>query len=121
MCAPPLPARETSGTVERGNWEITMTLQELTDRMKTGAGSKNAFGNTVKFATPEGVIYIDGKSSPVGVSNDDNAADCTIKMSLSDLVDLVGGKLDGMTAYMTGMLKIEGDMGVAMKLQSILR
>jgi len=26
-----------------------------------------------------------------------------------------------MTAFMTGKLKIEGDMGVAMKLQSILR
>jgi putative sterol carrier protein len=116
-----LPARETSGTVARDNREIAMTLQELTDKMKAGAGSKSAFGNTVKFATPEGAIFIDGKSTPVAVSNDDNAADCTIKMSLSDLVDLVGGKLDGMTAFMTGKLKIEGDMGVAMKLQSILR
>lgn len=98
-----------------------MTLQELTDKMKGGAGSKSAFGNTVKFATDAGNIYIDGKSTPVGVSNDDKPADCTIKMSLSDLVDLVGGKLDGMTAFMTGKLKIEGDMGVAMKLQSILR
>ena len=42
-------------------------------------------------------------------------------MSLGDLVDLVGGKLDGMSAFMTGKLKIEGDMGVAMKLQTILR
>jgi putative sterol carrier protein len=42
-------------------------------------------------------------------------------MALSDLVDLVGGKLDGMTAFMTGKIKIDGDMGVAMKLQSILR
>ena len=33
----------------------------------------------------------------------------------------IGGKLDGMTAFMTGKLKIEGDMSVAMKLQSILR
>lgn len=98
-----------------------MTLQELTDKMKAGAGSKSAFGNTVKFATPEGCIYIDGKSSPVAVGNDDKPADCTIKMSLGDLVDMVGGKLDGMTAFMTGKLKIEGDMGVAMKLQSILR
>jgi putative sterol carrier protein len=34
---------------------------------------------------------------------------------------MINGKLDGMTAFMTGKLKIEGDMGVAMKLQSILR
>ncbi|HEX2890098.1 SCP2 sterol-binding domain-containing protein [Vineibacter terrae] len=98
-----------------------MTLAELTEKMKTGAGSKQGFGNTVKFSTPDGAIYIDGNQNPPTVSNDDNAADCTIKMSLSDLVDMVGGKLDGMTAFMTGKLKIEGDMGVAMKLQSILR
>ena len=55
------------------------------------------------------------------MTNDDKAADCTIKMDFADFADLIGGKLDGMTAFMTGKLKIEGDMGVAMKLQSILR
>jgi putative sterol carrier protein len=98
-----------------------MTLQELTAKMSEGASKKTAFGNTVKFSTDEGNIYIDGMQSPPSVSNDDKGADCTIKMSLSDLVDLVGGKLDGMSAFMTGKLKIEGDMGVAMKLQTILR
>jgi putative sterol carrier protein len=98
-----------------------MTLAELTEKMKEGAGAKQGFGNTVKFATPDGAIFIDGKQSPPVISNDDGAADCTIKMALSDLIDLMGGKLDGMTAFMTGKLKVEGDMGVAMKLQSILR
>jgi putative sterol carrier protein len=98
-----------------------MTLQELTTKMKEGASKKTAFGNTVKFSTDQGVIYIDGNQSPPSVSNDDTAADCTIKMDFGDFTDLIGGKLDGMTAFMTGKLKIEGDMGVAMKLQSILR
>lgn len=98
-----------------------MTLQELTAKMSEGASKKTAFGNTVKFATDQGNIYIDGMQSPVTVTNDDKAADCTIKMAFSDLVDLTGGKLDGMSAFMTGKLKIEGDMSVAMKLQTILR
>ena len=98
-----------------------MTLQELTAKMSEGASKKTAFGNTVKFSTDEGNIYIDGMQSPPTVSNDDKEADCTIKMAFSDLVDLTGGKLDGMSAFMTGKLKIEGDMGVAMKLQTILR
>jgi putative sterol carrier protein len=98
-----------------------MTLQELTAKMSEGASKKTAFGNTVKFSTDEGNIYIDGMQSPASVSNDDKEADCTIKMAFSDLVDLTGGKLDGMSAFMTGKLKIEGDMGVAMKLQTILR
>ena len=98
-----------------------MTLAELTTKMKEGAAKKASFGNTVKFATDQGFIYIDGTANPPAVTNDDKAADCTLKMDFADLSDMVGGKLDGMTAFMTGKLKIEGDMGVAMKLQSILR
>jgi putative sterol carrier protein len=97
-----------------------MTLQEVTAKMKEGASKKSAFGNTVKFSTDQGVVYIDGTSTPPVVSNDDKEADCTLKMDFSDLSDLIERKLDGMTAFMTGKLKIEGDMGVAMKLQSIL-
>ena len=67
------------------------------------------------------LVYIDGNATPPAVSNDDKAADCTLNMAFSDFDDMINGKLDGMTAFMTGKLKIEGDMGVAMKLQSILR
>ena len=98
-----------------------MTLQEITAKMKEGAAKKSPFGNTVKFATDQGVVFIDGNANPPVVSNDDSAADCTLKMAFSDFDDMINGKLDGMTAFMTGKLKIEGDMGVAMKLQSILR
>ena len=96
-------------------------MEVITAKMKEGASKKTAFGNTVKFSTDQGVVHIDGMQSPPSVSNDDKAADCTIKMDFSDFADLIGGKLDGMTAFMTGKLKIEGDMGVAMKLQTILR
>ena len=88
--------------------------------MKEGAAKKSSFGNTVKFSTDQGVVYIDGNANPPTVSNDDKDADCTLKMDFSDFSDLIDRKLDGMTAFMTGKLKIEGDMGVAMKLQSIL-
>jgi putative sterol carrier protein len=97
-----------------------MTLQEITAKMKEGAAKKSAFGSTVKFSTDQGVVYIDGNTTPPTISNDDNAADCTLKMDMGDFSDLIDRKLDGMTAFMTGKLKIEGDMGVAMKLQSIL-
>ena len=41
-----------------------MTLAELTAKMKEGASKKSAFGNTVKFATDQGVVYIDGNQNP---------------------------------------------------------
>ncbi len=45
----------------------------------------------------------------------------TISMKDTDFVDLATGKLDGTAAFMSGKLKIKGDMGLAMKLQGILR
>ena len=45
----------------------------------------------------------------------------TITMSSGDFVDLATGKLDGTMAFMSGKIKIQGDMGLAMKLQSLLQ
>lgn len=47
-------------------------------------------------------------------------AKCTVTMSANDFVSLVGGKLNPTTAFMTGKLKIAGDMSLAMKLQTVL-
>jgi putative sterol carrier protein len=44
----------------------------------------------------------------------------TITMAAGDFVDLSTGKLDGTMAFMSGKIKIKGDMGLAMKLQSVL-
>lgn len=76
-------------------------------------------GKTVKidFGGDEGVILIDGANSLV--SDADNPADTTIKVSWDDFQSLADGSLDGMTAFMTGKLKVEGDMGNAMQLQGI--
>ena len=43
----------------------------------------------------------------------------TISMAANDYLDLVNGKLNGQMAFMTGKLKVAGDMGLALKLQSL--
>jgi len=48
-------------------------------------------------------------------------AQCTITMKDSDWVGLTGGTLNPMNAFMMGKIKISGDMGLAMKLQSLLK
>lgn len=47
-------------------------------------------------------------------------ADCTVTVASKDFVDMVTGKLPGPQAFMMGKLKIEGDMGLAMKLGNVL-
>ncbi len=41
---------------------------------------------------------------------------CTVRIAPADFLDLVAGKLNGQTAFLTGKLKVVGDMGLALKL-----
>jgi len=45
---------------------------------------------------------------------------CTLTMSANDFLSMVDGKLNPTAAFMSGKLKLKGDMGLAMKLQSII-
>ena len=98
-----------------------MSLEEITSRIKEKVGANSGLDATVKFDLGgDGVIFVDGKSSPNSVSNEDKDADCTITMSRENFEKLVAGDLDPTTAYMFGKLKIAGSMGVAMKLSKVL-
>ena len=93
------------------------TLEEITDRMKTAVGADSGLGKTLKFNLKgDGFIFIDGGS----VTNEDKPADLTMTISLPDLVSMGEGKLDAMTAVMTGRLQLS-DMGVAMSQQAKLQ
>ena len=48
------------------------------------------------------------------------AARCTVVITDADLINVVNGRLNPQMAFMSGKLKIQGDMGLAMKLQQIL-
>ncbi len=46
-------------------------------------------------------------------------ADCTFSASSENFEKIIAGEQNPTTAYMTGKLKIKGDMGAAMKLQKL--
>ncbi len=66
----------------------------------------------------EGIVMLDGAAQ--NVTEEDGAADTTIKVAWADWEAMSEGKLDGMTAFMQGKLKVEGDMSNAMQLQGVL-
>jgi putative sterol carrier protein len=43
----------------------------------------------------------------------------TLSMAGQDYLDMINGKLNPQMAFMSGKLKITGDMGLALKLQSL--
>jgi len=49
------------------------------------------------------------------------SSDVAISMATNDFKDMVSGHLTGMAAFMSGRLRITGDMGLAIKLEDMLR
>ncbi|CAA9505348.1 MAG: hypothetical protein AVDCRST_MAG62-201 [uncultured Sphingomonas sp.] len=94
-----------------------MTKQELVQKMQDAGAVLPGKRVKLDFGG-EGAIMLDGQANQV--SEDDGAADTTIKVSWDDWQQMAGGQLDGMTAFMTGKLKVEGDMSNAMQLQGVL-
>jgi len=93
-------------------------LKSIQDRAATnsplGAKLKFDFGNNQ-------LIHLDGSGAENIVSTEDQESDCTVNVSLDDLEGVMSGKINPMMAFMTGKIKVKGDMGVVMKLQGLLK
>jgi putative sterol carrier protein len=94
-----------------------MTKQELVSKMQENRAWLAGKRVKLDFAD-QGTVMLDGAAEQV--SEDDGQADTTIKTSWDDWQKMAAGELDGMTAFMTGKLKVEGDMSNAMQLQGVL-
>lgn len=99
-----------------------MSLQDATQLVKEKIGENCGVANTMKIDLgDDGFIFIDGTASPNTVTNDDSDSDVTIKVAIEDYTQILEGTLDAQMAFMTGKLKLEGNMGVAMQFASAMR
>lgn len=77
----------------------------------------DGFEGAAKFVIQgEGSVMIDAD----GVRAGDGDADVTLSADAETFSALLEGELDPTSAYMSGSLAIDGDMGVAMRLGAIL-
>ena len=98
-----------------------MTKQELVERMQQGQAWLPGKKVKIDFGGDQGAILLDGAAQQVSdIPSDANAADTTIKVAWEDWEAMANGSLDGMTAFMQGKLRVEGDMSNAMQLQGVL-
>jgi putative sterol carrier protein len=97
-------------------------LETITQKIAAAVGENSGLGKTVKVDFGDaGKILINATDVPNIVSNEDGPADTTIQISIDDLKALAAGALDPMMAFMTGKMKIQGDLSVAQRLAPLFR
>ncbi len=75
------------------------------------------FGGSAKFDIEgEGAVIIDGSGARVS----DDPADVTLTADVDTFQGIMNGDTNPTSAFMTGKLKVDGDMGLAMKLASVM-
>ena len=95
--------------------EFFETLESRIDPSKT-AGMNNSYVFEIEGA---GTWKVDVADGNVSVTEGGGDADVTIRASEETFSAIASGEQNPTTAYMTGKIKIDGDMGAAMKLQKL--
>lgn len=91
---------------------LSAALAVLTEKMQ-----ESDFTGSAKFDMEgEGAIVVDGDGARLG----DDETDVTMIADADVFQEILAGDLNPTTAFMSGRLKIEGDMGVAMQLAQVL-
>jgi len=98
-----------------------MSLEQITEQLRPHLPQLAGLGYKVRFALDDGsAVLIDATQTPVELSDEAGEADCTIRMSMDRMQQLIDGRLSPTLAYTLGQIKIDGSLGVAMKLASML-
>jgi len=104
---------------------MAASVKESFDAMGANFKSEKAAGMKAVYQwdiTGEGggkwnAVIADGKCT---VSEGQHASpNITITVASKDWLDIINGKLDGQMAFMSGKLKVKGDMSLAMKLKTL--
>ena len=98
------------------------SVQEFFDGLAAGADAEKTAGmnNSYLFEIEgAGEWLVAVEDGNVSVTEGGGEADTTITASEDTMLAVIRGEQNPTTAYMTGKLKIKGDMGAAMKLQKL--
>jgi putative sterol carrier protein len=101
------------------------TVKEIFEMMPASFKKEAAAGMDAVFqyditGDGGGKWYMVVKDSEMSITEGEHdSANITITMAAQDYIDMIEGKLNGQAAFMSGKLKIAGDMSLGMKLGSL--
>jgi len=99
-----------------------MDAREFFESLETRVDPAKAKGMNASYKfviDGAGTWHVDVDDGSVKVTEDDGDADCTITTSEETFTKIASGEQNPTAAYMSGKLKVSGDMGQAMKLQKL--
>lgn len=98
-----------------------MSLENLTEKITQKLASAAGMNARVKFDFgDDGKIFVDATQSPPVVSHDDAESDVTLVCTMDTFAGILSGTQDPNIAFLMGKLKIQGNMGLALKLNAFL-
>ena len=96
---------------------MSATIDQAVTELNAKMGDDGFQGGTAKFVIEdEGAIMLDES----GARAADEVADVTLTADAETFKAILDGEQNATAAFMTGKLKVDGDMGMAMKLSSVL-
>ncbi len=102
-------------------YSVGMSIEDIQKAMQEKLSYAPEIGAKIKFNLgDDGIIFIDGTQNPPVLNNEDNPADTTFSCPIDVMKNIMAGTQDPTMAFMTGKLKVEGSMGYAMKIASML-
>jgi putative sterol carrier protein len=107
--------------------ETATEVKQIFDAMPStlNADAAKGMSSTIQFnltGDGGGNYYVEIKDGAAKVTEGTAPSpNMTMTLAASDYVDLINGKLNGQMAFMSGKLKIAGDMGLAMKMQTLFK
>ena len=96
--------------------------REFFESLESRVDSTKAAGMTASYRFEiegAGTWHVDVDDGKVSVSENSGDADTTISASADTFMKIANGEQNPTSAYMSGKLKVKGDMGQAMKLQKL--
>lgn len=101
--------------------DVKAVFAEIDERLKADPDKSKDIDGIFKFVvTGEGAGTYVVDTREIEVREGEGEGEVTITLEGPDLVAIQDGSLDAMQAFMLGKIEVDGDFGLAMKLQSIL-